>query len=188
MLTLDFSAETIHASAFLSRVSERHVPFAASRALNSTAFSARDAVRQDMPHRFIIRRPWILRGIGVETSTKSELSASVFSRDKFMAEQEYGGIRNGTQSIPVGRMAQIYSSRVIPKAQRPAALMQKKNIFYLAGSLFERRSSGIQSLYIFRKRVKIAPRFGMSETVRSVALRMFEAQFIQYLQDTLVKE
>lgn len=140
-----------------------------------------------MPHRFTVRSPWIIRGIGFERATKSSLEATVFSRDMFMADQETGGTRTGTQTIPVGRMAGIHATRVIPKSQLPAALKARKNVFYRAGSLFERRSNRIESLYIFRKRARIAPRFGISMTVQAVVLRRFGGLFENELHAALSK-
>lgn len=187
MLQLDLDLNLNAAIAFLSNLSRRHIPFAAARALSAVAAAARDAVRMDMPHRFSVRRPWIIRGIGSERATKSNLEAAVFSRDMFMANQEAGGTRTGTQTIPVGRMAGIHATRAIPKSQLPAALKARKNVFYRAGSLFERRGNRIESLYIFRKRACIAPRFGMSMTVQSVVLRCFGGLFKNELHAALSK-
>ena len=178
MLTLNMSAEIERASDYLSDVARRHVPFAAALALSAVAYDARDAVRADMPHRFTMRRPWIVRGVGVAKATKKDLQAVVFSRDAFMADQEAGGTRTGTQIIPVGRMAHIHEKRVLSPSQWPGAASVRARTFYRAGTLFERRGrSTPEPIFLFRKKVRIAPRLGMSATVRSVVLRNFSRRF-----------
>ncbi|MFA5701637.1 MAG: hypothetical protein WC913_10205, partial [Desulfuromonas sp.] len=57
--------------------------------ITRTAFDARDAVRDGLPDRFNLRRPWISRGIGVTPAKPRTLMAEVWSRDRFMALREY---------------------------------------------------------------------------------------------------
>ena len=188
MLHLNLSADITGASHFLSQLREQRAAKAIARALNSVALESRDAVRQEMPHRFTLRRPWVLRGIGVEFARSSSLQAAVFSRDAFMRDQEEGGKRSGARSqiIAVGRMAAIKKQRVLAKSQQPQALMAKKNVFYHEGTLFERRGKKhIEALFLFRKQIKIPARFGMEQTVRSTALRLFESVFNSALQREL---
>ena len=186
MLDPNISLDLKEAHSFFEMFGRRNVPFAAALALSSTAYEARDAVRASLPKRFTIRRPWIIKGIGVERATKSRLQAAVFSRDAFMAEQEEGGVRTGTQIIPVGRLAQTHARRIIPKSQWPGKLLDRPSYFYRAGQLFERKGKGrISPVYLFRKRVRIAPRFGMFLTVRGVAQRRFAEHFERVLYDTL---
>jgi hypothetical protein len=177
MVRLELTAELAKATAYLSTLAKTRVPHAAARALTSTAFDARDAVRARLPERFTIRRPWVPRGIGVTPATPRALTALVWSRDRFMALQESGGVKTGKLSIPVGPMAALARSRVIPKSQWPGRLLRKRNVFYRAGMVFERRGErAITPLYLLRKRQRVAPRFGMAETVRSVALQAFGAR------------
>lgn len=187
MIHIDLSADVAGASAFLTHLREKRAATAVANALNSVAEDSRDAVRQEMPRNFTIRRPWVLRGIGVEYARPTRLRAAVFSRDAFMKDQEEGGVRSGgsSQIIALGRLAAIKSSRVLSKSQQPKALMAKKNVFYEGGTLFERRGKDIEPLFLFRKQVRIRPRFGMAVTVRSTALRLFGAAFDRALQREL---
>jgi hypothetical protein len=190
MLNLDMTADITGASLFLNRLRAGRAAKAVAEALNKTAMSARDAVRKDMPRRFIIRRPWVRQGIGVRFARSGSLRAAVFSRDSFMRDQEYGGIRRGSSSqiLPRGRMAIIKQNRVLPKSLQPKALMEKKTVFYEAGKLFERRGKNrIELLYQFRKQANIPQRFGMEETVRSEALRMMRRAFERELQKALAE-
>jgi hypothetical protein len=170
MLRLDLTGDIHRASTWLSQAARRHIPEAAARALTGVAYDARDAVRADLPGRFTLRRPWVSRGIGVQPARSSALEALVYSRDEFMRLQEEGGAKSGTSAIPLGPMAAKARSQVIPRSQWPGALRQRSNVFYRAGMVFERRGQGIQPLWKLRQSQSVAPRFGMRETVRSVAL------------------
>jgi hypothetical protein len=131
-----------------------------------------------------------LQGIGVRLARAGSLEAAVFSRDEFMREQEYGGIRRGSASqiIPRGRMADIKRTRVLPRSMQPKALWNRKTTFYRNGMLFERKGTRhIELLYQFRKQAKIPQRFGMEETVRSEALRMMRREFERELLKALAE-
>lgn len=190
MLRLDFAADVRQASDYLSSVASQHIPQAAADALTATAFDARDAVRKTLPQRFTIRRPWVARGIGVERANRTTLAAQVFSRDRFMAAQEYGGAKPDARPIPAGRLAQVAKTHVIPKSQWLGAMKTKRNTFYRAGMLFERKADrSVMPLYLLRpqSRIRVAPRFGMTETVRSVAIQQFRRQFERKLQHALTQ-
>jgi len=188
MLKLDVTADIAKATEHLSDLVRQHVPNAAAKALTRTAIDARDAVRDGLPERFNLRRPWISRGIGVTPAKPRTLMAEVWSRDRFMALQETGGTKSGKLAIPVGSMAQTAQTRVIPKSQWPGRLLAKKNVFYRAGSVFERRDEKrILALYLLRRQQKVKPRFGMADTVRSVALREYQQQMERALREELTK-
>ena len=188
MLKLDVTAEVAKATEHLSELAQQHVPNAAAKALTRTAFDARDAVRDGLPVRFNLRRPWVRWGIGVTPAKPRTLMAEVWSRDRFMAAQETGGTKTGKLAIPVGPMAQTAQTRVIPKSQWPGQVMAKKNVFYHAGTVFERRDEKrILALYLLRREQKVEPRFGMADTVRSVALREYQLQMERALREELAK-
>lgn len=64
----------------------------------------------------------------------------------------------------------------------------RQRTFYQAGTLFERRGrSAPEPLFLFRKRVRIAPRFGMSTTVHSIVLRNFARHFDDALTRALTR-
>ena len=188
MLKLDVSADVAEATEYLSDMARRRVPDAAAKALTRTAYDARDAVRDSLPKRFNLRRPWVSRGIGVTPATPRTLMAAVWSRDRFMALQETGGSKTGKLAIPVGPMAQIAQTRVIPKSQWPRQMLAKKHVFYRAGTVFERVGGRrIRALYLLRRQQRVAPRFGMADTVRSVALREYQRQMERALREELTK-
>jgi len=188
MLKLDVTADVAKATEHLSELAQQHVPNAVAKALTRTAFDARDAVRDGLPERFNLRRPWISRGIGVTPAKPRTLMAEVWSRDRFMALQEAGGTKTGKLAIPVGPMAEKARTQVIPKSQWPGQVMAKKNVFYRAGSVFERRDEKrILALYLLRRHQKVEPRFGMADTVRSFALREYQRQMQRALREELTR-
>ena len=186
MLALDVSADVARVSDFLSNLARRHVPHAAAKALTRTAFDARDAVRESLPERFNLRRPWISKGIGITPAQPRTLMAAVWSRDRFMALQESGGTKANTSAIPVGPMAQLAQTRVIPRSHWPGKMLAKQNAFYRDGTVFKRKNNRrIEGLFLMRRQQAVAPRLGMAETVRSAALSEFRRQMERALRQEL---
>ncbi len=190
MLKLDVTADVAKATEHLSDLVQQHVPNAAAKALTRTAFDARDAVRDGLPERFNLRRSWISWGIGVTPAKPRTLMAEVWSRDRFMAAQESGGSHPDARPIPAGRLREMAQTRVIPKSQWLDQVKNKPTVFYRAGMLFERRDERrILALYLLRPKaqIKVQPRFGMAETVRSVALREYQRQMERALREEMTK-
>jgi len=190
MLKLDVTADVTKATEHLSDLARQHVPNATARALTRTAFDARDAVRDGLPERFNLRRPWISRGIGVTPAKPRTLMAEVWSRDRFMAAQETGGSHPDARPIPAGRLREMAQTRVIPKSQWLDQVKNKPTVFYRAGMLFERRDERrILALYLLRPKaqIKVQPRLGMAETIRSVAQREYQRQMERALREELAK-
>lgn len=190
MLKLDVTADVAKATEHLSDLAKKHIPNAAAKALTRTAFDARDAVRESLPERFNLRRPWISRGIGVTPAKPRTLMAEVWSRDRFMAAQETGGSHPDARPIPAGRLREMARTRVIPKSQWLDQVKNKPTVFYRAGMLFERRDEKrILALYLLRPKaqIKVPPRFGMAETVRSVALKAYYRQMERALREELIR-
>lgn len=165
------------AVAALSDLERRQAPFATALALTSIGNAARDEVRKELPGRFTIRRPWVARGIAVEPARKTKPAARVFSRDAFMVAQETGGAKSDARPIPAGRLAAIHTTRVVPRSQWVAPLLRRKNVFYRAGSVFERKGDAIAAVYRLRRQVSVKPRFGFRETVERVVADQFAAGF-----------
>lgn len=190
MLKLDVSADVAKATDYLSGLAKKRIPNAAAKALTRTAFDARDAVRDGLPERFNLRRPWVRWGIGVTPAKPRTLMAEVWSRDRFMAAQETGGPHSDARPIPAGRLREMAQTRVIPKSLWIEPVKKKPTVFYRAGMLFERRDERrILALYLLRPKaqIKVQPRLGMAETARSVALQEFNRQMAQALQEELTK-
>ena len=108
---------------------------------------------------------------------KLKPAARVFSRDAFMAAQETGGLKPDARPIPVGRIAAVHKTRVVPRSQLVAPLLRRKNVFYRAGSVFERKGDKIAAVYRLRRQVSVKPRFGLAETVERVVADRFASSF-----------
>ena len=190
MLKLDVTADVAKATEYLSDLARQRVPNAAAKALTRTAFNARDAVRDSLPQRFNLRRPWVKWGVGVTPAKPRTLMAEVWSRDRFMVAQETGGAHPDARPIPAGRLREMAQTRVIPKSQWLDQVKNKPTVFYRAGMLFERQDERrILALYLLRPKVeiKVRPRLGMADTVRSEALKEYYRQMERALREELVK-
>ena len=135
---------------------------AVGKALTGLAYDVRDGVRASLPNRFTIRRPWVAKGIGVAPASASTLTATVFSRDRFMEQQETGGTKSGRLSIPVGRMAAIARTKVLPKSLWPRALRSRRIVCVHNGKVFVRRDTQDGVHYLLRRRQRVQARFGMA--------------------------
>lgn len=189
----------------LDAFSPEQFPFAVSRALNRTAEQARDEVKAAIPGEFILRRNWIRMGIRYRPALKDNLVALVFSRDPFMARQEYGGEKRpklggryvaipmkGARPdphdlIPVG-MLPASMPRALYRTSRKTGLPHASNkgpqgaAFILRardGQLYLVRRQGrvLQFLYALKDETEVRPRLHMGE----ITLRVVRQQFARNL-------
>lgn len=174
MITLDVAVDFPKR---LSSLADKRIRAAAAQALSRTAFDARDAVRASLPQNFTLRRPWVAQGIGALPATPQRLVAVVYSRDRFMRLQETGGEKSGKIAIPVGRMAEIARTQVIPKSLWPKALRGKKGVFVRQGMVLQRSGKRIAPLWLLRRRQMVEPRLQMRQTSADVVQARFAAQF-----------
>lgn len=174
----------------LDTLQRKQIPFATALALTRTAQDAREAVREVMPKRFTIRKPYVVRGVAIQKATKKRLRAIVFHRDKYMADQEYGGQRYPQRRfhvIPLG--IRKHKKQNISKAKLPSRVKLKPTVS-LVDSIKNKRDKlilqrvgrgknvGRKTLYLLKRgRQKIKPRFGMDRTVRTTVRRRFTKNF-----------
>lgn len=117
---------------FFTDLSEKQVPYAASRALNDVALGIQNAEQASIAQHFLLRRPeWTLQGVKIpKFSNKNDtpLSVSVVmdtaaGRGDIMTKFEVGGTktpRGANLAIPI--MARPSRGQIIPKGMRPRAL------------------------------------------------------------------
>ncbi|MEM7523318.1 MAG: hypothetical protein AAF360_06105 [Pseudomonadota bacterium] len=175
-------------------------PFATALSLTRTAAAAQTALRADLPDRFTVRRPWLLRQVKMEKATKRQPTpiARVFmsdATDYFAGLQERGGRKRGRRggrvAIPTG--ATRNKRGTIPRGRRPATLLAKRGgpRAYFIGKMrdgtegvFERRKSGaITLLYALEPVVQIKPALGLEQTVRETMKREFPMIFTRAIAD-----
>ncbi|MCE2910226.1 MAG: DUF6441 family protein [Burkholderiaceae bacterium] len=189
---LDVQTDVLAALAKLQTITEaRQFRFAVAKALTKTAVEVQAEVRKNMPSRFTIRRPWTLQGIRIVPATKESLTASVYSRDKFMALQETGGTKN-----PLGNFIAIPTRAVrrtkrdsIRLSDRPKALGDKAHVVdvngdkYLALKKPRRGKNGneLRLLYLLVPRAQLEERLGLNKDGQRVA----RARFVENLRVAL---
>lgn len=170
MLTLTAKSNQRKIQQQLDKFAHRSLPEQIAKALTGVAFDARDAVRKTLAPRFTLRRPWVSNGIGATGAKSKRLTAVVFSRDAFMEAQEIGGVNPDARPIPLGRLAVMARTRVIPKSLWIGSLGNKSNVLVRKGIMFERVNGKSHALYLLKPKgsIKLKQRLGMRETVEQV--------------------
>ena len=167
-------------------VKRKQIPFATALALTVTAADGQKAVRKTLGQRFILRSKWVSAGIRTKKATKRKLQSVVFSRDKFMADHEKGGVRTPrgvTFAIP--RKVRKDKRRKITKGQKPKAVLARKNVFVGKTNtgkpaIYKKvgKAGRLVILYfLHRGRVRLKPRLRMKETVRAVTRKVWKKNF-----------
>lgn len=185
MLTID---ARIDLAAFGRKLNQ--IPFATALTLTRIAQDAQLEVRRELGRRFFIRNTWVERGILFSPARKDTLVATVFSRDDFMVLQETGGTKTPRgKSVAVPGDVRTNKRGIITQANRPRALLAKKNTFRakiggvdgiwqrLGKRTAKRTGRALKLLFIFTSAVRIPPRFGFAETVRRVVRQRFPRQW-----------
>ncbi len=181
---LDVTSDIAAAIAKLRTLTEAgQLQFAVAKALTQTAYEVQADVKRAMPGRFTLRRQWIVQGIRAQKATKAELVATVYSRDKFMGLQEFGGPKSPLRrylAIPT-RAVRRTKTDMIRKSDRPAALGDKVEVVeyegnkYLALKKARRGASGngLRLLYLLVPRSQIEERLGLNKDGQRIARARF---------------
>ncbi|MCW5737350.1 MAG: hypothetical protein KIS73_24705 [Enhydrobacter sp.] len=164
----------------------RQVPFATARALTLTVRDAQTDIRAELPKRFTIRNSWVSKGIRIDPATKTKLEAAVGTLEPFMRLQETGGAGHARdasrKAVPKG--AKRGKSGIIPKGQRPRALLNKPKHFLaktrFGAAVMKRKGKArypIEPLFWLKRTVPIKPRFGFKGQVETTTGRRFAANW-----------
>ena len=117
---------------WVAKVHKKQIPFAASQALNDTAFQARTDVMDAMAKYLDRPTPWTKRGIRVNRASKRTLRAEVLILDnrwKYLKYQTKGGTRqpnNKAIAVPVEQRRNKYGNMTRGAV---AKLLAKPNVF-----------------------------------------------------------
>jgi hypothetical protein len=169
----------------------RHVPFAIARALTWTARDAQTDVRDELPKQFTLRNSWVKNGIRITPASKASPQAVVGSLEPFMERQETGGAKRsrGGHRIAVPKAK---PSRVIPRAQRPAAVRNKPRVFTVktanGAGIFRRQGKQrypLQLLYWLKRGVQVKPAFGFKGTTGTTVQDRFGPNFIESVSQAM---
>lgn len=171
----------------LNRLKSQQIPFAQSLALNWTLKDDRARVVKELPRKFKIRRPWVVRGVQVKTSSKRTLWGSIGQRDSFMTLQETGGTKRPARvsiALPVGQLARLAQKQVLSKAKRPAGQLRKKGVYLgrtrkNVPAIIKRGTSRKRQevLYIFKSSARIDRRFGFVLSVTKETRKVHAKNF-----------
>ena len=175
---------------YLSDLAVQQLPFAMSKAVNDAAFRAREQVQAENRLSFTIRRPWVLQGWKVKTSTKRDhpIRSLLYldpTRD-FLAKFEEGGVKAGRsgKALTVHIEARQGKLGIVPKllsvrnlnlrAHRTAGgkiqLKGNRGTFVVrtaANTLILQRKHGeTKTLYVFKRTVPIPASLHFYQTAR----------------------
>lgn len=176
-----YKIDTSKTVGYIKDFSKKQLPFAAAGALNDLAFKAREAVIKAMPSIFILRTPFLTKGIVVNKATKKDLKAEVMSRDSLLYKQEYGGeLKASEHRIAIPRQVRTNIRQKVPRSKFPGPMLQKKGVFEGKWSIFQvMRGQATKILYALVDRVRIKPRFGMGDIVKKTIKAEAPGAFIK---------
>ena len=199
----DITAATRH----LTRIQRKQIPFAASQALNDTAFNARSAVQVQLPKKLDRPTPWTIRGVRVGKSTKRNLHARVYfapDRARYMKYQIEGGTRTNTtgtivmpKNLKQNKYGNIPRGKIKKLLQRPDTFIGTiKGIpgVWQRGHISKRgkfsartksRASNVRLLARFEDQATYSPRFPLRKIVTGVARSNFRRNFSRRLAAAL---
>ena len=186
----DVTSDITRAMAQLKSLAEAsQFKFAVAKALTQTAYEVQAEVKRNMPGRFTLRRQWIVQGMRVERATKTDLVATVYSRDKFMGFQEFGGPKSPLRNyiaVPTKAVRRT-KTQMISKADRPKSLGDKVEIVEVNGDKYlalKKRNRVGASGNKLRLLYLLIPRAQMHERLmlRQDGERIARARFLPNLQ------
>ena len=189
---LSVESDIAKAIAKLKSITEAQQPrFSVAKALTDTAKDVQAEVRKNMPQRFTLRRQWVVQGIRFEKATKETLTATIYSRDKFMGLQELGGPKSPLRqylAIPT-RAVRRTPKDIIKAADKPKNLGDKAHVVEVEGHKYlalkkprkGRSGNELRLLYLLVPRAQIKERLGLNKD----AQRIVRANFAGNLQRAL---
>lgn len=184
---------------------EKQIPFAISKALNSTARDAVTVLQARLPEVFTIRTDWERRGLTFNPSGKSDLRAEVGSRHEYMEAQAKGGSKKPHEGklvgIPlVGRGLPRPTEKSVTRPSRwPGAMVEKGRSFVgrpfggeneavwqrVAKGRGKDRRAGLRLLYILKPEVGIKARWPMKDTVDEIVRERWADHAISAIQEAI---
>lgn len=186
MPTIDISSDIEAAMTGVDNFWRQQIPFATSRALNSSIFDVRRHIVQiTYPKAFEVRNPRFANVLFrvVQRAKKGDLEAvlgQALDRDN-MGRHVTGGVKRGRAGGRVAIPAQPAKMRSkngrIRKPMKPGALDGKRGVFAINKGgrklIFRRGRNEIELLYTIVPSANIKKTFRYYEDAEKVALRVF---------------
>jgi hypothetical protein len=164
----------------------KQVNYGTAVGLTNTAKDGQTAVLKALGDTFTLRGQWFKQsmkyGIRIDMARKDKLQAAVKTAADWLEIHEKGGIKTSSAghdlAIPTGEVRRN-KRMIIPTAQRPRALREKKGIFILQTKngrvLFQRKGKGknskIVALYNLEPRARIKKASTFYEPIEKVVKR-----------------
>lgn len=193
MVEVRFDTNARELSAGVRLFARTEIPFATAVALTRLAQDSVAEQRRQMPKRMKIRSKGVLRLVTLKRAEKRDHPRAfslVGVRAEFLARHERGGIVRPTKAkrwaIPTARIKRTVKGK-IRKAQRPRRLLEKKNVWGERsgpGAIRRRPRGGggrIETLYLYRPKIRLKPRLELRKTVRQTVRRMYRRRFNEEL-------
>jgi hypothetical protein len=203
--TLSLRVHPLELPVVFAGVRKNQVPFAASRALNSTAWAGSVELRGSLRQRFKVRseRPGkSIRGPAKNNSLWSHkrdwphLSAGVGVLDQWLARHEEGGIQKPERASSFAVPTRVVAAKrnpggSIPKRLRPTRLRANQQARRVDDAILDVRKNSLRGqrvLYLLRRNVRLTPRLGGLSTLDQVARAKFHEHFTRELTAALKSE
>jgi hypothetical protein len=193
--------------AHLTDTSRTQVPFATSLTLNRCADESVNASKKSLPSKFIVRNNWISKGFRTTYASKTNLVTTISHLDPFMSLQEYGGRKDplnaNSVAVPIG--ARPTPTALTPQSKWPGRISRRfiieKNGLVMEFARSGRKSKGkrrkkhldrragprqrdpnLKLMYVFKKSVPIAPKLGLTDTIKQTFDSRFGINFNGFLE------
>lgn len=186
MIGVDVQINARQLQRFLEELTVRELPFAMSMAMNRAAQDSLDYVRREVPRRFTVRSPGVLRGFRVQPSHKRQwprLQVALGTVDEFWVLQQFGGTKKPQSgrnlAIPT-RLTRRTKTGKIAKAQRPRALIAAGKARVADGAIRKARANKRDRrtmLFLLRRQARIKPRLALDRLVHDSFPRFFPRNF-----------
>lgn len=192
----------------------RQMSYAASKALNDSAFAARGALKREIRREFTTRNQWTERGIKVAKAAKTRLVARVGTDRAYLVDHVTGG-RRKDKAIPTKIIRRRPAQRVY-KRRWPGALLDQRDRYFIASrrspnanrlvkalpgpirKLFEKedrrlvfrrnkakRRRKLKVAYVIPKKIRIKRRLEWSKVVLAEHRRTYPAAYKRHLAAAL---
>jgi len=137
---------------------KKQLPFAASRALNDSAFDVRKKLAVSLSDTFTIRNKWTERGLRVQKANKRNLEAIVGMVHQYAADHIVGA-RRDRGTVPTSKLRQN-PKRIVRRGRWPGALLNQGAKHFVADARTfplqggARRHRGRAEKLVFQRRGK----------------------------------
>lgn len=192
---IEIKVDTDRWGKYLTDLERIQIPFATSKALNSTALDIQRAERNRLLSVFTIRRPeWANRNIKItHFATKRELWATVgiVAPGDGTRSDILGKFENQTEKRPRGEhiAIPIHAKRnardIVTRANRPRQIIEagrafivksrKAGVELIARRLKQGQKTILQTLYLLVRRAPLTPNLKFVDTAKRVVDTRFDA-------------